>query len=69
MKSNLPQPVLPLIALTLLFGAYALLAWPALSGPFIFDDFPNLQNIAILNNGVSLDKIREYLASFIGSPG
>lgn len=69
MKSNLRQPVLPLIALTLLFGAYALLAWPALSGPFIFDDFPNLQNIAILNNGISFERIREYLAAFIGSPG
>jgi hypothetical protein len=69
MKTDYRQTLLPLTALILLFGSYALLAWPALSGPFIFDDFPNLQNLAILNSGVTVEKVREYLASFLDSPG
>ena len=69
MNNHLRQTLLPLLALLALFSGYALLVWPALSGPFIFDDFPNLQNIAILNNGISFERIREYLAAFIGSPG
>lgn len=48
--------------------AYAWLAWPALSGPFVFDDFPNLQNLELLSGDVS-GNLGRYLASFIGSPG
>lgn len=69
MNTDLRQTLLPLTALMLIFGCYTLLAWPALSGPFIFDDFPNLQNIAILNDGITFEKVREYLASFLDSPG
>lgn len=48
--------------------AYAWLAWPALNGPFVFDDFPNLQNLQLLGDDVS-SNLGRYLASFIGSPG
>lgn len=55
-------------ALLLILLAYAWLAWPALSGPFVFDDFPNLQNLELLGSNVS-GNLGHYLASFIGSPG
>lgn len=42
---------------------------PALSGPFIFDDFPNLENMRHLNDGVSSVSLRHYLASVRGYPG
>lgn len=54
--------------LLLILLAYAWLAWSALSGPFVFDDFPNLQNLELLGNDVS-GNLGRYLASFIGSPG
>lgn len=43
--------------------------WPALSGPFIFDDFPNLDNLRHLNAGVSLQSLANYLAAATESPG
>lgn len=48
--------------------AYTLLLWPALSGPFLFDDFPNLQNLKLLGNTYG-DNLGQYLAAFTGSPG
>lgn len=59
--------ILPL-GLLLILGTYAGLMWPALSGPFVFDDFPNLQNLELLGTNVS-GNLGRYLASFIGSPG
>lgn len=56
------------VVLLLILLTYVGLVWPALSGPFVFDDFPNLQNLALLGNDVS-DNLGRYLASFIGSPG
>lgn len=47
---------------------YAFLLWPSLSGPFVFDDFQNLQNLEILGSDVS-GNLGRYLAAFIGSPG
>lgn len=62
------QALIPSAALLLILLAYGALAWPALSGPFVFDDFPNLQNLELLGDNVS-GNLGRYLASFIGSPG
>lgn len=43
--------------------------WPATHGPFVFDDFPNLQNLAELEGTPDLPHIRRYLAAFNGNPG
>lgn len=43
--------------------------WPALYGPFVFDDFPNLQNLAQLGGRVDRSSIGLYLFSFIDNPG
>ncbi len=43
--------------------------WPALTGPFIFDDFPNLQNMRHLNAGVTRESLGQYLVSAKGVPG
>lgn len=42
---------------------------PAQSGPFIFDDFPNLENMRHLNEGVTPESLGRYLASPKGVPG
>jgi hypothetical protein len=55
-----------LVALLLL--AVALL-WPATSGPFVFDDFPNLGNLARLDGSMDRVHLGEYLESFTGNPG
>lgn len=64
LNTSLLVGLAPLILLVI----YAALIWPALSGPFVFDDFPNLQNLELLGGNVS-DNLGRYLASFIGSPG
>lgn len=43
--------------------------WPALQGPFLFDDFPNLQNLAALQGNPTWENVRFYLYSFIDNPG
>jgi len=68
MNPNHKQALIPSAALLLTLLAYATLVWPALSGPLVFDDFPNLQNLELLDDDV-LGNLGRYLASFIGSPG
>ena len=43
--------------------------WPATHGPFVFDDFPNLENLAQLEGTPDLPHLRRYLAAFNGNPG
>ena len=54
--------------LGLLIAGLALF-WPAVHGPFVFDDFPNLQNLEHVDGTLDLPHIGEYLASFNGNPG
>lgn len=63
------QRVWQVLALVSLLLACGWAFHPALSGPFIFDDFPNLENMRHLNDGVSSVSIRQYLASVRGYPG
>lgn len=60
--------LIPSAVLLLILLAYAALVWPALNGPFVFDDFPNLQNLELLAGDVP-SNLGRYLAAFIGSPG
>ncbi len=53
----------------LLLASYLIIVWPALSGPFVFDDFPNLQNLQNLELGLSWQTLGHYIASFTDSPG
>jgi protein O-mannosyl-transferase len=65
------RPVLPAFAFGL-FGLIALAAWifaPALDGPFILDDGPNLETLRHLNSGVSGETLGQYLVSAHGNPG
>lgn len=55
--------------LLVLLALYFWLVQSALYGPFVFDDFPNLENLQILNTGFNSDSLGRYLAAFIGSPG
>ena len=43
--------------------------WPAITGPFVFDDFPNLQNLEQLGGVVNRDTLGYYLYSFVDNPG
>ncbi|WP_376697481.1 hypothetical protein [Wenzhouxiangella sp. EGI_FJ10305] len=49
--------------------AYLWLAWPALSGPFIFDDFTNLKNLGELGDQFTRESLGRYLAVWQGNPG
>lgn len=68
MNPTQKQALIPSVALLLTLVVYAGIAWPALTGPFVFDDFPNLQNLELLGNDVPAN-LGHYLASFIGNPG
>lgn len=48
-------------------GLTALIYWPGLSGSFLFDDFPNLEQLGARGPIESLELLRAYLAS--GSSG
>ena len=60
-----------LVALgTLLFlGAYLFLVWPALRGPFVFDDLPNLDALTKVAPIHSWAAIADYLSSARSFPG
>ncbi len=51
----------------LLFTAWCF--WPAITGPFVFDDFPNLQNLGQLNGRINHESLGYYLYAFLGNPG
>jgi len=57
------------IALPLLLGLSLWLLWPGIQGPFVFDDFPNLQNLREIGDQFSRESIGRYLAAWHGSPG
>ena len=42
--------------------------WPALSGPFLFDDFANLDALAAFNNGFSWDAFEKYFMEGTAGP-
>ncbi len=43
--------------------------WPAITGPFVFDDFPNLQNLGQLNGRINHETLGYYLYAFLDNPG
>lgn len=53
---------------SLLVLAYSLLA-PGIGGPFVFDDFPNLQNLREVGDSFTRESIGRYLAAWQGNPG
>ena len=50
-------------------AGYLLIMWPALNGPFLFDDFSNLINLDKINGTFNQSHVIDYLLSFQGSPG
>lgn len=59
------------VALGLLAALLATLAlsWPALSGPFLFDDFPNLQHLTQLRGHLDWASLANYASLYAGQPG
>lgn len=45
------------------------LSQAALAGPFLFDDFPNFENLKEISGCLNGDRIARYLAAFTGTPG
>lgn len=45
------------------------LSWPALSGPFLFDDFPNLEHLATLNGRLDWASLANYASLYRSEPG
>src|SRR5690554_5740411 len=42
--------------------------WPALSGPFLFDDHPNLKALTVLEGDISLRSLIAYLSENAAGP-
>lgn len=57
------------IAFALALAATAAVSWAALAGPFLFDDFPNLQHLASLRGALDWASIAHYVSLFEGDPG
>lgn len=57
------------ISLLVLLLATNVLSWPALTGPFLFDDFPNLQHLAMLGGQLDWHSLANYMAQYKGEPG
>jgi len=53
--------------LSLLICAW--ISWPALSGPFLFDDFPNLEQLASLQGKLDWRALAGYMAQYESEPG
>lgn len=56
-------------ALPVLLVCVGLLLWPATHGPFLFDDYANLRNLASLGAHPDAASIGRYLHDFVGDPG
>lgn len=56
-------------AFLLLLIACAWLSWAALTGPFLFDDFPNLQHLAGLKGDLGWQSLADYMRQYGGAPG
>lgn len=59
----------PALSLGLTLGLALWLLWPAITGAFVFDDFPNLQNLRELGEQFTRESIGRYLAAWEGNPG
>lgn len=57
------------IGLCTLLALTALLLWPGVHGPFLFDDYPNLKNLVEINGNPTWRSIGVYLSLFPGVPG
>lgn len=57
------------IAFAVLLLGCLLLSWPALNGPFLFDDFPNLQHLAGLRGELTWPALADYMRQYGGTPG
>ena len=65
-RYRIPLIALGLVSLLLTAGW---LLWPGISGPFLFDDFPNLENLEHLDGYLSRRSVGVYLSLFEGVPG
>lgn len=61
-----PRAVLRALLLPAVLLASFVVLWPGVHGPFLFDDFPNLKNLAELNDHVTLRNIGVYTSLFPG---
>lgn len=66
---QLPPSAVSAIVFFSLLLVVAWAYWPALTGPFLFDDFANLNGLAAFNDGVSLAALRDYLLTGAAGPG
>jgi tetratricopeptide (TPR) repeat protein len=60
-------PVAVGLAFVLVGGLWLL--WPGITGPFLFDDYPNLQNLREVGDHFTRESIGRYLAAWQGNPG
>ncbi|HEU4772962.1 MAG TPA: hypothetical protein VFS82_00355 [Lysobacter sp.] len=57
------------LALVIVLALAGVLLWPATHGPFLFDDYYNLQHLGIFGDGFAWTELGRYLHAFVGNPG
>lgn len=68
-SKNLPTTAVVALGLAAVLVTTTLISWPALSGPFLFDDFPNLEHLAELNGHLDWTSLANFASSYRGEPG
>ena len=63
------NPITIAAALLALLLTASAVFWPATHGPFVFDDFPNLQYLKQLEGSLDRAHLGQYLYAFNGNPG
>lgn len=61
--------LLAALGLLAVLGLTLYLSFPALTGPFLFDDYPNLENLNELSGGVDLTALGKLAATYDGNLG
>lgn len=63
------QDILRALGLPAILLVALLLSWPALTGPFLFDDFPNLEQLASLNGHLDWRSLANFASLYGNEPG
>lgn len=63
-----PVEAFPVVLLTAILGLAYLLYWPGLQGGFLFDDFPNLQDLGVYGGVVDWETLKAYLLNGWSGP-
>lgn len=68
MRTFSPRNVLPPLFLVFLLSLAVMIYWPGLQGGFLFDDFPNLQELGSYGGVVDFETFKNFVFHGVASP-